>query len=282
MTERRPSDPAAALVWDYQLRERVPDFQDHFDRGVALSEAVYARLPHRCDVAYGDRHPREAYDLFPAAAPGGPGLIFIHGGYWQFLSRDMFAFVAGPLVEAGCAVAMLGYPLIPDVTMPALAETVAWGVVAARDGLIAAGADPARIHLAGHSAGAHLATLTATWPTPATAPPIRSVTAISGIYDLKDIPNLPQNAVIGLRPEEVAGLSPIRRLGPGLPALHLVVGAAETPAFHDQQAAMAAAWAATGAPVTATTVPDRHHFDVVLDLADGTHPTTAALLASLS
>lgn len=282
MTERRPSDPAAAIVWDYQLRERVPDFQDHFDRGVALSEAVYARLPHRRDVAYGDRHPREAYDLFPAAAPGGPGLIFIHGGYWQFLSRDMFAFVAGPLVEAGCSVAMLGYPLTPDVTMPALAETVARGVVAARDGLIAAGADPARIHLAGHSAGAHLATLMATWPTPITAPPIRSVTAISGIYDLKDIPSLPQNAVIGLRPDEVADLSPIRRLGPGLPALNLVVGAEETPAFHDQQAAMADAWAAAGAPVTATTVPDRHHFDVVLDLADGTHPTTAALLASLS
>lgn len=279
MSARRPTDPREATIWDYQLRQRVPDFQDYFDAGVILSRETYDRLPALRDRPYGTGHPREAFDLFPAAEPGGPVLIFIHGGYWQFLSRDMFAFVAGPLVDAGVTVALLGYPLTPDVTMPVLAETVARGIAAVRKTAHETGADADRIHLAGHSAGGHLATLMATWDWThgALAQAIRSVTAVSGIYHLGDIPTLPQNEVIGLQAADVEALSPIRRVRPGLPALALYVGALETDAFHDQQAAMASAWSQMGMAATAETVARRHHFDVVLELADPDSPMTRAL-----
>ena len=62
------------------------------------ASAVFRKAhPEHLDLPYGPRE-RNKWDLFPAQDPNAPCLVFIHGGYWQRNSRDMFAsLIAGPL-----------------------------------------------------------------------------------------------------------------------------------------------------------------------------------------
>src|SRR4051812_17725257 len=74
--------------------EIVTDWQARSDR---LRKADAASL----DLRYGLAE-RNRIDLFRAAGAGdkSPLLVFIHGGYWQMRSKDVFAFIAeGPLAH---------------------------------------------------------------------------------------------------------------------------------------------------------------------------------------
>ena len=53
----------------------------------------------------------------PAADRQAPVLVFIHGGYWQRNSRELFAIAAEGALARGLTVAMPGYTLAPAATM---------------------------------------------------------------------------------------------------------------------------------------------------------------------
>ena len=53
---------------------------------IAASAAFRKAHPKHLDLRYGPKE-RNAWDLFPAADPNAPCLVFIHGGYWQRNSR---------------------------------------------------------------------------------------------------------------------------------------------------------------------------------------------------
>ncbi|HTG19019.1 MAG TPA: alpha/beta hydrolase, partial [Reyranella sp.] len=128
---------------------------------IALNEARIAasavfRQAHskHLDLRYGAKD-RNTWDLFPAADPNAPCIVFIHGGYWQRNSKEEFAsMIAGPFAH-GWAAALPGYTLAPDAS---LTEIVA-EIDAALDWLAANG--PAhgiagKVVLSGWSAGGHL------------------------------------------------------------------------------------------------------------------------------
>lgn len=80
------------------------------------------------------------------------------------------------------------------------------------------GIDGARLHLAGHSAGAHIVAMLATRGTVAT---IRSVLLLSGLFDLTPIALLPIGKLLKLKPRRVAALSPVMLPPPaGMPVGH--------------------------------------------------------------
>ncbi len=83
---------------------------------VAASEAFRQAHPKHLDLRYGPKE-RNAWDLFPAADPNAPCIVFIHGGYWRSFDKDDFAFVAAPFLEQGIAVATLNYDLCPAVSI---------------------------------------------------------------------------------------------------------------------------------------------------------------------
>src|SRR5262249_16175088 len=110
--------------------------------------------PGHLDVRYGPRE-RNTWDLFPATNPNAPCFVFIHGGYWQRNSKDLFANLMGGVHAHGWSAALPGYTLAPD---PSVTEIVA-EINAALDWL----ADNGRKHgiagkviLSGWSAGGHL------------------------------------------------------------------------------------------------------------------------------
>ena len=83
--------------------------------------------------------------------------MFIHGGYWQASDKDQHAQFTAGMVQSGYAVANLNYGLCPDVTLDDITRQIRNALLFLAAQADSFGFDPARIHLAGHSAGAHLA-----------------------------------------------------------------------------------------------------------------------------
>ncbi len=107
------------------------------------------------DVRYapGERHTLDVYR--PRSTGGGlPLVVFIYGGGWTAGDKSMYGFVARPLARRGMVVVVPDYRLSPQVAYPTFlqdnAAAVAWAFAHARE----LGADPDRVVLMGHSAGA--------------------------------------------------------------------------------------------------------------------------------
>lgn len=262
----------AALDASYNLRAAVPEAVDCLAECARRSAYTRALKPVRLDVAYGPSHGERA-NVYPAAKPGAPVLVFIHGGYWQRLDKNDFDYVLDPFLDAGVAAVNVNYTLIPTVTMDEIVRQVRSAIAWAWREAKHFNGDPERLHVAGHSAGAHLTTMAALTDWQGFAPglpadPIKSATAVSGVYDLEPIRLSAQNAGVKLDAATARRNSPALYVRKAVPPLMLAVGANETPDFIRQQRDFAALMTKLRAPVTAIEIPKRHHFDVTHELAD--------------
>ncbi|MDA8033068.1 MAG: alpha/beta hydrolase [Actinomycetota bacterium] len=147
------------------------------------TEAVQARFAHELDLSYG-AHERQRLDLYlPDGKPAGPVLVFLHGGGFRTGDHRMVGYHGLPYLEAGAVVASMSYRLLPEVRFPDMAADVEAGLNWLQSTLPARGADPSRVYLSGHSAGATLAALAALRPVDQEAPDhVRGLVAISGGY----------------------------------------------------------------------------------------------------
>jgi arylformamidase len=283
-TMTQPAPERAALDAQYNLRAAVPEHLTYFARYERDSAALRARRPGRLDLAYGAT-PRQAIDLFlPRGAGPAPLLAFIHGGYWQSRDRKDFSFVAGPLLERRAAVALLGYDLAPEVRMDTIVAQVRAGLAWLYRHAPAHGCDPARLHVAGHSAGGHLAAmaLATDWRTFALpVDMIKGVCAISGIFDLEPIRRCYLNDVVGLDDGEARRNSPLHQALHGRCPVIVAVGERETEAFHEQSRAFAARLERDGWPCRLLVQPGVDHFGIVMSMAAADAPLVRAITEQL-
>ncbi len=94
----------------------------------------------------------------PAAARRLPVIVFVHGGGWTFGSIDTHDGTMRNLALAsGCAVFGFDYRLAPEHPFPAPLDDTCAAVEFVRRGGLGDAVDPARLALAGDSAGATLA-----------------------------------------------------------------------------------------------------------------------------
>jgi len=181
----------------YNNRARIPEHPAILKFWADGSAAAFERPGWVLDVAYGP-HESERLDILPASnrTHGAPVFVYIHGGYWRALDKRDHAFIAPPLADAGAMVVQLNYALCPAVTIEhivlQLVQALAWVHRHAAEH----GGDPARIVVAGHSAGGHLATmlLACDWPTVAADLPadlVKSALSISGLYELEPLRHTP-------------------------------------------------------------------------------------------
>ncbi|XP_058022550.1 kynurenine formamidase isoform X3 [Ahaetulla prasina] len=84
-----------------------------------------------------------------------PLVLYIHGGYWQSLSKDVSGFAACPLVDQGIALAAVGYDVAPKGQLEVMVEQVRHSVAFA----VQQYTGISGVYLLGHSAGAHLAAM---------------------------------------------------------------------------------------------------------------------------
>ena len=94
----------------------LPDLPGLVQRRAAAGEAGLASFRAIRNIPYGPR-PEETLNLFPAENTTGltPLHIFIHGGFWRSMEAAQFGFLARGFVPFGATLAIIDYPLMPNV-----------------------------------------------------------------------------------------------------------------------------------------------------------------------
>lgn len=117
-----------------------------------------------------------------------PVIIFWYGGGWVNGTRQDYGFAARAFASRGFVVVVPDYRKVPDIRFPAMlvdgAEAVRW----TRDNISKLGGDPAKISLAGHSAGAYtvaMLTLDTRWLKAVGVDPhvVKAAVGLCGPYD---------------------------------------------------------------------------------------------------
>lgn len=125
----------------------------------ALNQGAPAVLHHSPGAP---PHGVPGIDVYRADQPDAPAVVFFYGGRWQGGRRADYAYVGRWLAEAGVTTIIPDYRLYPEVRYPTFVEDAAAAVAWVFEHHRQLGIDPRRIHLSGHSAGAHIAALLAT------------------------------------------------------------------------------------------------------------------------
>lgn len=237
----------------------------------ARAEAGKTRL----GLSYGPKE-RNRYDLFlPEGEPKGL-VVFIHGGYWMKFDQSYWSHLANGPVERGYAVAMPTYTLCPENRIAGITAEVAGAVGRIADEV------GGPIHIAGHSAGGHLATRMVCDDTPLpqeVRERIGNVVSISGLHDLRPLLRTAMNETLHIDHAEATAESPLFHEPVGGVKVTCWVGGAERAEFIRQSRLLANGWVGVGGTMAYVEEPDRHHFNIVDGLTDAGHPLTRVLLA---
>lgn len=122
----------------------------------------------KADLAYGPA-PRQKLDVYlpPAGAAPAPVIFMVHGGAWKWGDKTNTRVVDNKLqhwVPRGFVFVSINYRMLPAAGPLEQADDVARALAYVQAHAADFNADPARVILMGHSAGAHLVTLISTHP----------------------------------------------------------------------------------------------------------------------
>jgi arylformamidase len=264
---------------EYNNRALVPEHGEYFARWQRDSEFVRATLMGAIDLPYG-RDARHRIDLFSAGPKARGTLVFIHGGYWRSLDKNMFSWLAASWNAAGINVALPNYRLAPSVRIDDIVDDV----IAAMNWLFANGFKHGvatdRVVVSGHSAGGHLTgALFATPHSKLQFDPARIVGGVpfSGIFDFAPLRQFSFNADFRLDEDSVARLNLYDKRSTLAAPLVIAAGAAESSEFQRQSRLLADAWAAQTKSLLL--LPGLHHFSIVDAFAERGQPLYDATLA---
>ena len=267
-----PTDDELDLEQQYNNMARRPDAPELLD-GLAERSAGYrAQADATIDCAYGG-HEREKLDVFRCGSAQAPLLVYLHGGYWQRGDKSIYSYLAEPFNAAGVDVAVIGYPLCPEVSMTAITHSIRTALAWLWHNAGELGIDADRINLAGHSAGGHLTAmaLATHWPDLDPGLPqglLKSAIPISGLYRLEPLLPTTISEALNLTAEETDRLSPVNLSARADAPMLVVVGGGETAEFFSQADSLIDAWSRPGLIMERHVDPKADHFDVVVHLGD--------------
>ncbi|NWZ16346.1 KFA formamidase, partial [Agelaius phoeniceus] len=204
-----------------------------------------------------------------------PALVYIHGGYWQCMSKDDSGFAAPPLVSQGVAVVAVGYDIAPKGHM----DTMVLQVRRSLAFLVEQYPRIRGIYLCGHSAGAHLAAmvLSTDWTEFQVVPDIKGAVLVSGLYDLEPILHTYVNDALNMSREVAQRNSPMRLVTPAAPAaceVLVAVAQHDSPEFRRQSQEYSQALRAAGWSVSVLDLAGVDHFDVIERLSEDSYVLT--------
>ncbi|TYB39401.1 alpha/beta hydrolase [Actinomadura chibensis] len=254
----------------YNVRRKAGEelFARHMRQYRDLSARAVDGLPGSPGIVYDDAS-GERLDVWGTGdGEPRPVFVFLHGGYWMALSRAESSFMARGLHEQGVATVVPDYTLAPKATLEEIVRQVRAAVAWVYRNGAEHGLDPDRIVVGGSSAGGHLTgmTMVGGWQEPLGLPGdvVKAALPVSGLFDIRPITRVYVNEYVRLDEARAAALSPA--LLPADRRCPAVFAAAEHDGagFLDQSRRFHARWGAGDLMI----VPDRDHFDVVLDLGD--------------
>lgn len=223
------------------------------------------------DLRYAEGE-RGRMDLYPAtrAATPRPLVVFFYGGNFTAGAKADYRFAGVALARAGYVTVIPDYRVYPAVRWPGFVQDAARAVVAAQRLAAERGADPHRVVLVGHSAGAYLAAMLAlepSWLREAGGDPadVAGFVGLSGPYDI-DPNTAPLKAIFDAvaTPDQYR---PLRHVRAGAPPALLLHGAKDDLVGVSHSEKLAAALRAAGTNVRLKIYPGLGHADTVAALS---------------
>lgn len=260
-----------------QFRDSFATLFTNFDK---LNVQALATHSWQLDLRYG-QHERQTFDLCSAVGSRAKAtVLYLHAGYWQSRDKAQFRFLVPALANAGFNVAMINYPLSPEMRVDQITEAVR-EVIPALEAKLGANQKGLPLILIGHSAGAHLAIELAMGLPLVPQAQMAAVICISGVFDLTPLVSTSLNEKLALDDACAFSNSPLYRVNSNaLPVAFFLVGGEETSAFQEQSRAMAERWETAGNQSRFITMEGQDHFSV-LDTLQGANGLLLALAREL-
>ena len=239
------------------------------------------------NAAYG-RQQRQSLEVWtPAgASPSRPApvLVFFYGGAWTEGARRDYSFAAKAYASKGFVVVLPDYRLAPRVRYPAFVEDGAGALRWTQDNIARLGGDPARVAVAGHSAGAYIAAMLALEPRFAAAAGVRpgfvrAAATLAGPFDFH--PFTSPRARIAFSDSAGPQSQPVNLATRDDPPIWLATGTADTIVGPQNSVRLAERLRAAGAPHELKLYEGADHDDLVLGISSAYRARNTVLADSV-
>lgn len=232
------------------------------------------------DLSYGD-DPRQKLDIYmPSDVKDAPIILFFYGGSWQMGSKDDYRFLGQAFASKGYVAAVADYRLYPQVHYPAFVEDGAQALRFVHAHAAQYGGDPAKLFVAGHSAGAFIAMMLAAddqfhraagtqraW--------IRGTVGISGPYDFLPFTDHKIAVIFSRYPDEQT--QPLNHITRTMAPVFLATGDDDVTVYPHNSHRVKEKLERMGSPVEEHIYPGIGHIGILLSLAEGFHWKTPLL-----
>jgi arylformamidase len=268
----------------YNPRVSVPEYPELAKVRAAQARKVRESAKSWLNAAYGNA-PRERLDIYAADRPGGPVLIYIHGGYWRSGNKEDNCNFVPTFTKRGATVVLIEYDLCPSVTVTDIVRQTRAAIAWTYKNIARYGGDPTKLFVAGHSAGGHLTAMALAHDWAKDGLPndlIKGASATSGVYNLDVVMKISVQEDVRMTPEIAAANSPMRHpLRVKCPLL-IAVGGAEPKGWQQMSEDYFQFCKSNGANATYLVEPDANHYTMTERLLDDGRPVTQAILNQLS
>lgn len=258
----REYNPSSCLP-DGNYRPFVEEYRRVSDE--AWEHVASSLTATRSVLRYGEGDAQSIDVAVPTSAAAKPAdcpiLVFIHGGYWQELSKIDSGFAAQDCIERGWAFAAIDYTLAPAATLDEIVAECRQAIDTLRRQASELGFAQTKIFVAGSSAGAHLVAMLAL------TSDIAGAVLVSGVFELEPIVGLSINDALGLDLAAAHRNSPLLLSVEDFPPTVLAYGSIETSEFKAQTDHFERHLVIADTPTRSLEIEGRNHFDVILDVA---------------
>lgn len=233
------------------------------------------------DIPYGD-YSRQTLDIYLPDTPDSSHstIVFFYGGSWQSGDKNQYRFVGQAFASQGFIVVIVNYRLYPEVYFPVFIKDGAKAIQWVHSNIQQYGGSNQHVFLAGHSAGAHIASLLATDESYLLAQGgnfswIKGVIGIAGPYDFLPLTDSNLKTLFSQVPAEET--QPIHFVKANLPVFLLVTGDHDQRVLPRNTVNFAKKLRLYHVQVSEIIYPDIGHISIILSLAAGFRYKTSLL-----
>ncbi len=218
------------------------------------------------DLPYGVTSGRTLDIYAPKSGGDRPVLVFFYGGNWDSGDKHNYAFVGRAFAELGYVAVLADYTHTHERPYPAFMEDAGAALAWVAANIAGYGGDPARIAVAGHSAGAYIAVTLALDPRWGAADTVRAAIGLAGPYDFLPFDSPITSRTFG-HAADLPATQPVNFARAGAPPLLLITGDADATVRPRNSQALAARVREAGGAVDLILYPGMPHTGPVKALA---------------